>query len=525
MAKGYLALVLHAHLPFVRHPESDSQPQEDWLFEGISETYLPLLRILEKLASDGVPYRLTLSISPTLAAMLTDSLMQERYVRRITSLTELAEKEVARTEGQPRFHSLALMYLKRYKENLEEFTDRYNRDLVAAFAGLQKAGYLELITTSASHAFLPLLQDYPKGVEAQVRVATMCHREAFGKSPKGFWLPECGYYPGLEEFLDRNGLRFFFVDSHAITFADESPRYGVYSPVACESGLAAFGRDPKSSRAVWSIEDGYPGDISYRAFYRDIGFDLPLDYLRPYVHKGDMRINTGIKYYSITGPGEEKRPYDRLRAEVKADEHSDNFLYRLEKQFGELAQYMDRTPLVVTPFDAELFGHWWFEGTDWLEAVIRKAASHRQIDLVTPSDYLKKYPKNQVVTPSLSSWGNKGYSEVWLNESNDWLYRHIHKATERMTKLAQMFPSTDGIRTSALNQAARELLLLQASDWAFIMATGLAVNYARRRAKEHIHNFNKIYEILLNNHLDMEWLNALEEKNNLFPDMDYSIFL
>jgi 1,4-alpha-glucan branching enzyme len=365
---------------------------------------------------------------------------------------------------------------------------------------------------------------YPKAIRAQFKMAAETHRGHFGDSP-GIWLPECGFYPGLENHLKEFGLRYFFVDSHGITFAERRPRFGVYAPLACENGVVALGRDPESSKSVWSAEEGYPGDISYRDFYRDIGYDLPLEYIGPYIHEGNIRINTGIKYYAITGPGDAKKPYRRDEALKKVAEHSENFIYRRRTQIQRLSTFMDRPPLIVSPYDAELFGHWWFEGPQWIEALFRGLADWEgEIKITTPSEYLELFPENQTATPSYSSWGNKGYAEVWLNGTNDWIYRHVHKATERMTKLAQIFSSVNSVRKKALNQAARELLLMQASDWPFIMKAGTTVPYAVRRVKEHIHNFNKIYDSLLTNHVDMAWLTRIEAKNNLFPDIDFAIF-
>ena len=186
---------------------------------------------------------------------------------------------------------------------------------------------------------------------------------------------------------------------------------------------------------------------------------------------------------------------------------------------------MDRPPVIVAPFDAELFGHWWFEGPQWIESLIRKMEKEKNtIKMVTPSDYLALHSSNQVSTPSFSSWGNNGYAEVWLEESNDWIYEHIHKAAERMTELARQFPAAKGTVKRALNQAARELLLAQSSDWAFIMKTGTTVPYAVKRTREHIHNFTTLYHSLLKEEINEEWLITLEKKNNIFQDMSYIVF-
>jgi len=526
MLKGYYSFVLHAHLPFVRHPEYENFLEENWLFEAISETYLPLLRVFQKLEQDKVEFRLTLSISPTLAFMLNDKLLTERYIGHLEKLIELAEKEVYRTKGEPRFNKLANMYLNLFKQNRADFVDLYKKDILSGFKQFEEKGYIELITCSATHCFLPNIENYPHSVGVQIKIATDTHEKLFGKKPGGIWLPECGYYPGVEKYLKQNGIRFFFTDTHGILFAEKKPKYGIYAPIYCNNKVAAFGRDPASSWAVWSQDDGYPSDYLYREYYRDIGFDLPIDYIRPYIHEGDLRINTGIKYYAITGSTMQKNPYNNEKALEKVIEHADNFVYNRCKQIEQLAALMDRKPIIVSPFDAELFGHWWFEGPNWIEHMIRNMQAEKdRIKMVTPSDYLEIYDSNQVSTPAFSSWGNNGFSEVWLNKSNDWIYRHIHKAAERMLELAYKVPDAQGLEKRALNQAVRELLLAQASDWAFIMKTGTTVPYAVKRIKQHIFNFNKIYEFILTGNVEEKLLSELENKNNIFPDIDYSIFL
>ena len=525
MSYGFLSLVLHAHLPFVRHPEYPRFLEEDWLFEAISETYLPLLRVFQNLKRDKIPYRVTMSMSPTLSAMLIDELLQERYVQHCGRMLELADSEVKRTSGDTDFHPLACMYRDLFEQNLNDFEQLYKRNIAKGFRNLEKDGFLEIITTSATHSFLPLYQQYPNSVEMQIHTAVISHGRIYGANPNGFWLPECGYYPGLERFIKANGMKYFFTAAHGILFADSRSPSGVYSPLMLPNGTAAFGRDIPSSQAVWSSEEGYPGDLSYRDFYRDIGFDLPLEYIRPWIHDNKVRINTGFKYHAITGKTDEKRPYVPEEALNKAEEHAENFVYNRIKQLSKLTRIMDIPPIIVSPYDAELFGHWWFEGPRWLEFLIRKVHSEGEnIILATPGDYLTKNRNLHVGTPSFSSWGNNGYAEVWLDGSNDWIYRHIHKAIERMGELVERFPDEQGLKQRTLNQAAREVLLSQASDWPFIMKTGTTVQYATRRIKEHLYNFNRIYDGLCRNSVNTEWLTNLEKKNNLFSDIDYRLF-
>jgi 1,4-alpha-glucan branching enzyme len=525
MSSGYICFLLHAHLPFVRHPEQERFLEENWLFEAISECYLPLLRAFGRLREDRVPFRITLSISPTLAAMLTDELLQNRYLAHLKMQQELAARETERVRKEPQFIPVVRMYKELIDENLYDFTETYRKNILKGFKSFEKEGYIDIITTAATHSFLPLYQEFPEAVEAQVNTAVISHGRIFGKEPSGFWLPECGYYPGLEKHLKANNLKYFMTAAHGVLFSQCEPRYGVYGPIQCPNGVAVFGRDIQSTASVWSAEDGYPGDQSYRDFYRDIGFDLPLDYIRPFIHEGDIRIYTGFKYYAVTGRTDQKRPYNEEEARGKVVEHAENFLYNRMKQVKRLSTLMDRPPLIVSPYDAELFGHWWFEGPLWLESLFRKM-NNKDCDLrmITPLEYLSLYPSNQTGEPSFSSWGNKGYAEVWLNSKNDWIYRHIHKGIERMKELALRFPDEKGLKRRTLNQAAREIMLAMASDWPFIMKNGTTVPYAVRRVKEHIYNFTRIYENLCRNTVNTEWLTSIEKKNTVFPDIDYRIF-
>lgn len=524
MSTGYLCLVLHAHLPYVRHPEHEDFLEEKWLYEAITETYIPLLQAFDRLLRDNVPFRLTMSLTPPLISMLTDPLLQERYVQHLGKLIELADKEEGRTYGSP-FHEAALMYKRRLREAMSVFCDQYGRNLVTAFKKFQDAGRLEIITCAATHGYLPLMMLYPEAVRAQIKAAVDLHTRYLGRPPRGIWLPECAYAPGVDEILKENGLKFFFTDSHGVLYASHRPRFGIFAPIYCPSGVAAFGRDIESSKQVWSNQEGYPGDFEYREFYRDIGYDLDFEYIKPYIHPDGIRIHTGLKYYKITGKVDlsQKEAYNPRRAEEKAAEHAGNFMFNRQHQARYLAGFMDRPPIIVAPYDAELFGHWWFEGPVWLEYLIRKIAfDQSEIEMVTPGDYLQRFPCNQVAVPCSSSWGNKGYHEVWLCGANDWIYRHLHMAAEMMTAMANRRRGAGGPLRRALNQAARELLLAQSSDWAFIMSTGTMVEYAVRRTKIHLNNFLRLYDQIENNRIDEGWLGELEWKNNIFPDLDYS---
>jgi 1,4-alpha-glucan branching enzyme len=519
MPKGYLAIIFHAHLPFVRHPEHQESLEENWFYEAVTEVYIPLLLVLENLVEEAVDFRLTFSFTPTLISMLLDPFLQSRYLRRIERLIALAEKEIERTARQPDIHRLARLYHQRFLSLRDAFLNRYDRNLVKAFRRFQELGKIEILGSAATHAYLPLLSVNPSAVQAQIRTGIGYYEQVFGRRPKGFWLPECGYFPGVDRMLREQGIRFTILETHGVTRAEPRPKWGVYAPIYCPSGLAAFGRDPESSRQVWSSVEGYPGDFDYREFYRDIAYDLDIDYLRPYVHPDGIRFDTGLKYYRITGKTDHKEPYVPEWAESKAETHAGNFIFNRQKQVEYLASGMDRKPLIVAPYDAELFGHWWYEGPAWVNHLVRKMARDQEsLRLIALSEYLEEYPLNQVATPAVSSWGYEGFNDVWLNGRNDWIYRHLHRAADLMEKLQDQSPP-GRLTLRALAQAKRELFLAQASDWAFMIHSGAMAEYATRRTKRHLLRFYRLSEQIQNRAINERLLRGWEMQDNIFSSI------
>jgi 1,4-alpha-glucan branching enzyme len=525
--KGYLAFVLHAHLPYVRHPEHNEFLEERWFFEALTETYIPLVKLLARLVQEKVPAGLTISISPSLLAMMEDGLLQERYAAHISKLIELAERELERTRHEPHFHYLAGMYHRLFTEAREIFVETYGGRLSTAFKGFHDSGTVELMTSSATHALLPLLAPRPKAVSAQIATGLGYFEEVFGFRPKGMWLPECAYYPGIDGLLSAEGVRFFILESHGLEHAGTTPFYGVYAPIYTPSGVAAFGRDQGSTRQVWSAREGFPGDPDYREFYRDIGHDLDHHYIGPYI-AGDVRADTGIKYHRITGPTSWKEPYHPEVARDKAAQHAWDFLHKRITHIEYLDSVMQTAPVVVAPFDAELFGHWWFEGPQWLDFVLRKAAFDQDtLETATLSAYLERHPVHQTALPCTSSWGHKGYFEAWLNGKTDWLYPQLHECCLRMEALAARYGKgkVPALSRRALKQCVRELLLAQSSDWPFIISNGTSEQYAVRRIKDHVARFRYLADSIERGDIDSEHLSALEQMDNLFVNVNYKLYL
>lgn len=522
---GYWMLVLHSHIPFIKHPEYEYFLEEHWLYEAISECYLPLLMQLETLQKENVNVKLTVSLTPTLCEMLSDDMLKERYEKYLQKMITLSEKEVERTKHDPQFNNTAKFYLDRFTALFNYYKTDLNSNVLAGYKKFKDKRILEIITCAATHGFLPFMAHFDKGVKAQIEVAVNNYQKHFGQKPDGIWLPECAYYQGLETILNDYGIKYFFTDTHGILYSKPRPRYGVYAPVYTKTGTAAFARDFHSSKQVWSSKEGYPGDFNYRDFYRDIGYDLDMEYIKPYISPDGERVFTGIKYYKITGKSDYKEPYIRENAINKVSEHAQHFVWKISNQIQELVPLMDRPPLICSPYDAELFGHWWFEGPEFLANTFRHMHNDNAVKPITPSEYLKKYRTNQVVEVNPSSWGDKGYYEVWLNGGNDWIYRHLDYAVKKISDLAVKYANTtDQNIKRVLNQMCREILLAQSSDWAFLITTGTAVEYAVKRTKEHLHNFLRL-EQMLSDGIDERFLSKCETKDSIFQELSYTSFL
>jgi 1,4-alpha-glucan branching enzyme len=529
MPAGYFSLILHAHLPFVRHPEYPEFLEEDWLYEAITEVYLPLIHIFQNLNERGAKPRLAMNVSPPLCEMLADNLLQERYTRHLENLLELAKKEEVRVATEsPDYLDAAKMYVANLSEALYLWNDKYHRNLINAFRNLQDEGVLEIITCCATHGFLPLISTH-EAKRAQVNIAVKNYQKHFGRKPRGIWLAECAYEPGIENLLKDAGIEYFVGDSHAILYGDPRPRFGVHAPVLCSNGVAVFARDIETSQQVWSAEVGYPGNGVYREFYRDIGWDLPIEYLKPHLHKDGARRHLGLKYHRISGrtiPSDKKEAYVPAWAREKAAEDATDFLSKRLEQANQLrANFGGHPPLVVAPYDAELYGHWWFEGPSFIDYLFRKIHfDQNEIKAVTPGDFLDAQIPIQIQQPIASSWGENGFYKVWLNEGNSWMYPYQHDAERKMTELANYYEYPSVLEYRALNQMARELLLAQSSDWAFQIYQGTTVQYSSRRFQSHIHRFNLIAKMFESNDFNEAMLKEIESRDTIFQELDYRDF-
>ncbi len=513
MINGYFSLVLHAHIPYVRHREA-GRLEERWLFEAMSETYIPLIWALE---NQQTKKTLTISFSLPLMEMLTDPLLQGRFLEMVESTLVLLEKEGRRIQKTLEETELVNFYRERFTKIRQTFLN-YNQNLLEAFQTFMEDEKIDCICSSATHAILPYLQT-KEGVRAQIVHGIKGFEKHFGRRPRGFWLPECAYNEGIDRILYEEGIRYTFVEEHSLKFAEPASTNGAGTPMFSPHGILLFPRNQKISNQVWSSIDGYPGDFDYREFYRDLAYDREWEYIKPFMHPEGIRFDTGLKYYCITGLTEEKKFYQRENALKKVSEHCDHFLGILK---DELRTHKDKNPphLIVTPFDAELFGHWWFEGPNWIEEVIVKGSE--KIRFISPEEYLEYHLHDLETTQvSFSTWGRNGYGDVWLNEKNSWIYPRLHEMEKDLIYLCIVYKGSGAEVDRCLKQMVREWMLATSSDWPFIIDSGKATNYATNRIREHINRYEELRVSLINKKLSQELLTSFEAE---YPFTD-EIFL
>lgn len=563
MALGAFTFVLHSHLPYARL--AGRWPHgEEWIHEAASETYLPLLQTLYDLKEEGLKYRITIGITPILAEQLNDPTVLDNFDDFLDMRIAAAKSDMAYfTENIPEdvennLYQLAEWYKSLFESIKQAFHERFGRDIIGAFRTLQDEGYIEIMTSAATHAYLPLLK-HDSSLHAQIKTGIQSYERLFGRKPTAFWLPECAYRPayiddngsthaGLESFLAEYGIKVFFSETHTITGGQPvgvaaGDVFGPYGAIKRRyviptndkflphrdattfqayyvsnsvdgiesnghSSVAAIGRNNDTGQQVWSADWGYPGDFDYREFHKKAG-------------------TSGLQYWRVSNAGvdlQDKAYYEPESAIFKVEQHAEHFAHLvgdlIRKYHDETGQY----GLIASNYDTELFGHWWFEGVEWLGAVLRHLVASEEINLMSASDYIEQHPPKTTLHLPESSWGAGGTHFTWDNGENHWMWSPIHEAEVRMQTLANQFDKPNKDEAFALAQAARELLLLQSSDWSFLVTTGQAREYAIQRFTQHVERFNKLAENLENGQIDRRYVEELYELDKVFPDIDYRIF-
>jgi 1,4-alpha-glucan branching enzyme len=548
------ALVLHTHLPMVvnhgRWPHGS-----DWLNEAAFECYLPLLEVAHRLVADGIAPKWTINISPVLAEQLASAEFQKELAFYYDNVRRACVESRVHFTREGHDDIVALTYFwEEFYERMWELHRRIGGDIPGTFAELQRSGHIEIITCAATHGYLPLLSR-DESIRMQLRTAVETHRRHFGVAPRGIWLPECAYRPryewtppagqhrnerrlrpGVEELLAEYNLEYFIADAHLVAAAapvflyrDYVPRktqldalmpeasrnapLSPYSPyrVASRGGTGsavAFFRDPKTTLQVWSREHGYPGDYAYLEFHK-------------------KHFPGGLRFWRITessGDLGKKLVYDPALAAEKVRSQARHFA----ELVGDTLRHASAAgPAVVcSPYDAELFGHWWFEGPQWLEAISREMARAGLLR-ATLGEALDLVPPTRTVALPEGSWGEGGDHRVWLNRETEWTWDRVYSAEAEWTQHLTRLAGAGGDLQRVLAQATRELLLLEASDWQFLITTQAARDYAERRVAEHYAEFKRLSEMarsLEEGHAlspeAADMLRRLEREDFVFPSLD-----
>jgi 1,4-alpha-glucan branching enzyme len=526
------SIILHAHVPWVRHPEVSHCLEEDWLHSAIVETHLPLLEMLFRLRSEEVPFKLTMNLSPTLLAMFRDRLLKRRTIAYLDRTLRLCREEVERGDISG-FRTLAEGYEDRLHRLRTLFVDEWQGDLIKAYADLRDSGHIELTASAATHGLLPLLMRVPESVQAQVRAGIRHYVQCFGRMPRGFWLPECAYAPALSQILKQEGIDWTIIEEHGLTTAPQANEYFPFIPGASSDDLILFGRDQASSSEIWNADEGFPGDDRYRDFMRDIGLEAPIEYLRDYLGDTEQRQFTGLKFYRSSRNENDSELYDPELASRAVEEHSSRFISSRGAQLAGLEGEGVENPVVVCAFDADLFGHWWYEGTEFLEKLFRKAAKRSDFSFTTPGAYLAANKESEFpgASPVSSSWGEGGYFETWTSSENNWVYLEMQKRAEQLARFVKVFetnridlpPETVAYRERCIQLMTKELLLAQSSDWGFLMQNEPSREYAEKRTSDHFEHFDQIWNVTLQGS-DPEFLEGIEQTNPVFSDLPWNMY-
>ena len=554
MTLGSFVFMLHSHLPYYRMAGMWPFGEEN-LYECMSETYVPLLNAISELyEEEGIKAKLTVGITPILAEQLNDEHLQNGFIEYLDSRIEAVAKDLDRYPDPKVEHSQHLKYLAKYYfdwfNHIKDcFVNKYNKDLISAFKKYQDLGCIEITTSGATHGFSPLLAT-DSNLNAQFKVGQDTTKRLFGKKAKGAWLPECAYRqgyefigkdgqkkwrPAIELTLQNNDIEYFFTESHVIEGGNsvghrrvvgiygnieyiplperEATGYDTYSAYWLpDAQVAVMGRNDRAGFQVWSAADGYPGDGVYREF-----------------HKKDDK--SGMNYWRITSSQTDlgdKMLYDPVLAMNQVNSNSDHYTTLLYQLLSDYKKANNKNGLIMVSFDTELYGHWWFEGVEFIKQVVRKLHNFLpEIERLTAGEYLEKHPPVDTIQIPESSWGQGGHFYVWLNHLTEWMWPIINGCEKRIIDIVAKYEKVpeDKLLLRALTQMARENLLLQSSDWPFLITTWQAKDYATERFQEHVARFEKIADMIENNNINEAELKEIEDIDNCFPLIDYRVYL
>lgn len=478
----------------------------EWVLKNCLDSWLPLLRVFKTLASDDIDFQVSLNISPPVAYTLSHPRFQDymsRYLdRTMAHIKSQIQIMKSRLDAQE-----YIWAGERYLADIKALAQFYNHDLgkdiIGAYRTLSNDGYLELSTCTATHGMAGLLQSTPDALNTQIQIAKQAHNRIFGDDPKGIWLAENSYFPGVEKILEKHQLHYFFVEAEAILNGSVLPSEEEYNPVLIPGAqVCAFGRSRLGRVQVWDAKIGYAGHPDFREYhFRHFGLQL-------------KRITTKLS--------NEKGPYNPDNAEKTARHLAQDFYIKLCDQIKKLEnKNFQSMPLITCTYDAELFGHHWFEGPLFLEELLRECYRKSDyIGLTTPSHYLANRPNLPEVTPNPSTWGHEAFHLRWTAPKVAWTFRELDRADQILKQYLKKarHKEFNPKQNQAVQQMGAELIRSQSSDLTFVMISGDFEEDMQREILKYLDYFYVLKHMIDNNNLCEDFLLFRQHENDMFPE-------
>lgn len=520
--KHSLALCITLHQPhFSATGKNIPDTWNSTLFPAMTDTYIPLLQMFDRITAENIPFRINLLITPTLCSLLDDYIVQEQYTQWLENLITLGENELVRTKDDTPLYNLVESYLENLTQIHSYFVGTCQGSILPKFAEYAKSGNIELMATTVEQCYLPHYINLNEVVDAQIEAGMISHRNFFGLVPDGFWLPSMGYADGLAVNIHKYGFNYTILDTHGFLFANPPPQAGIFSPLRCKNTLAVFARDYSSWTELFGAK-GFMHNSAYRNQNRDIGFELPEADLHLLLKKDQARYATGFKYWA------QKKAailYNINAAQKQIELDATTFVDEKLAKLTAASNVLDgKSVSLVCTFDGQDLGQNWHEGINWLYQVFRKIAQQDDIACELCSELLEDRFNLQKTEFFMSAVEGSGYGENLLDNKNSWMFRYGRKSIERMVDLAERFPDDNGLKERALNLAARQILFSSSSDWPKMVHDGVNAEQAENLFTQSILDFSTIFDSLGANCINTEWLLQTEKKYPFFAWVNYRIF-
>ena len=521
-----LGIVIKASQDFIRHSDEDlkdNAPVLNNFFEAISNVYIPLLRMMENLEADKVKYRFALVLPPVLCNMLSDPVLQDEYVSWLEKRNTLGKAELKRNKSDEKICKIINETIETNKSLLSDFTGKYNKNLIPFFAEYMNKGYIELMGTCGTDIFMPHYADLKEIISAQIESGLHAYRQYFGAMPEGFWLPAMGYTPGIEKIIRAYGYTYTILDSRSVLFSEKVPEAGIFYPSRTDNSLVIFSRNRVIDCELFG-EEGIIYSECYRNQNRDIGYELPMEKLTPFIDKEGIRYSTGYKYWNKCFK-DSGCLYNKDEAVKQAQKDAASFVEKRCQTLNQAETLLQNLSFVseICTLDISKLSKTWNESIFWLENVIRKA-SEAGLSVLSCDRMCDEQYNLEKIEPYFSAGIGAGYGENLLSSKNCWMMRYIRKSCERMIDLAGRFPMDTGLKTRLLNLGAKELMLAQSLNLPKMINRSEFPQFAEKRFKESIAAFTAVFDSLGSNTVSTEWLTKLESKDSIFPWMNYRIF-